>query len=80
MRYIFLKIYNLKFVLEWAKSVVAVSISRAIIVAIARIVVAVIVIASSIYTRIARIAIGFDLSLIFIIFLYKIFYLLDYLH
>lgn len=82
----FRKIYHLKFVLEWAERIVAVSIGR-VVVAIASVVVAVVVIASSIYAWIVGIAIGFDLSLIlnliFFIkndFLYKIIFLIDYLH
>lgn len=60
--YIFLKIHNLKIVLEWAERIVGIAIARTIVVAIASVIVAIIVIASPINARIIRIAIGFDLS------------------
>ena len=60
----FRKTYNLKYVLEWAESIVAVSISRIVVVAVTRVIVTVVVIASSVHARIVGIAIGFDLSLI----------------
>ena len=59
--YIFLRIYNLEKILEWTKPY---AVRSVVVVAIARVVVAVVVIASSIDTRIAGIVRRFDLSLI----------------
>jgi len=63
--YTFLKIYNLEKILEWTKTDVIIAVGRIVVVAIARVIVAVVVIASPIDTRIVGIVGRFDLSLIF---------------